>query len=391
MVVEIVGTRDAIKKAKLKAYILNIEDKGSFSGFIEEFSRYASKKGYEVTVSCEYSDNKIKEYEGIRLYYFPYSPPKSYFLGKFYEIFSDVYFIYKLGKEMGVIYLLGGGAGAFLFIPKILRRKIKIMINIDGLEWKRDKFSKIEKILLKLNIKFATLFADIIIIDSEAMKKYVDKSLHNKVVYIPYGIEEIKDIEWNLKKLEEFGINGLLSYSYWLVVARLEPENNIHTIIQGFLKSNSKKPLVIVGDFTSEKYRKKIHEILKEDKENRVIMTGAIYDRETLFMLRQHCFGYIHGHSVGGTNPSLLEAMIMKNLIIAHDNEFNREVGENTILYFKNEDELVEVIKKVEKEPDNYTHLKEFAYERVKSKYSWDDVIGKYEKLIENLATKDLR
>ncbi len=359
---------------------------GGFETFAEYLSTKLHEKGFSVIVSCEYSSKNAEVYKGVKLFYAPFPPPKSYFLRKFYEIFLDVYFIHKLSKKSGVIYLLGGGAGAFLFIPKILRRKTKVMVNIDGVEWKRDKFSRIEKLLLKINVKFATFFADIIVIDSRAMKKYVSESFHDKVIYIPYGVEEIERIEWNEKKVKELlsqiGVNNqLIPNNYWLVVARLEPENNIHTIVEGFLKSNNNKPLVIVGDFTSKKYENKIKDIL-ENKKNKVWMTGSIYDKELLFMLRQYCFGYIHGHSVGGTNPSLLEAMIMKNLIIAHDNEFNREVGGNTILYFKNEDELAEMIKKVEKDPDSYAHLKELAYRRVKSKYSWDDVIGKYEKLI---------
>ena len=167
---------------------------GGFETFAEELATRLVKKGYKITVSCEYSPNKIKEYKGVKLCYFPYPPPKSYFLRKLYEILVDIYFIYKLSKNHDTIYLLGGGAGAFLFIAKIFNRKTKVLINIDGVEWKRAKFNFLEKGLLKLNIILGSLFADIIVLDAQAMKNYIAKSFHKKTVYIPYGIEDKKDI-----------------------------------------------------------------------------------------------------------------------------------------------------------------------------------------------------
>jgi len=361
---------------------------GGFETFAEKLSTKLVERKHSVTVSCEYESKRVEEYRGVKLCYFPFPPPKSYFLRKFYEISSDIYFIYYLGKMSDFIYVLGAGAGLFLFIPKIFRKKSKVMVNIDGVEWKRDKFSAMEKLMLKINVKFATLFADIIILDSNGMKKYVSESFREKAVYIPYGVEEPKEIRWDEKKVGELLSKNMVSDklipdNYWLVVARLEPENNIHTILKGFLDSEIKKPLLVVGDFTSKKYRAKINEILKNDKEKKVIMAGGIYDRELLFMLRQNCFGYIHGHSVGGTNPSLLEAMVMKNLIIAHDNEFNREVGGDTILCFKDANELTKLTQTIESNPEKYIHLKKAAYDRVKSNYSWDDVVERYERVFE--------
>jgi len=364
---------------------------GGFETFAEKISTKLVERKHSVTVSCEYESKRMEEYRDVKLCYFPFPPPKSYFLRKFYEIFSDIYFIYKLSGVSNFIYVLGAGAGLFLFIPKIFGKKSKVMVNIDGVEWKRDKFTRLEKLMLKINVKFATLFADIIILDSNGMKKYVSESFWKKTVYIPYGVEEPKEIRWDKKKvnklLEAIGTNSeLIPNNYWLVVARLEPENNTHTILKGFLDSEIKKPLLVVGDFTSKKYRAKINEILKNDKEGKVMMTGGIYDRELLFMLRQNCFGYIHGHSVGGTNPSLLEAMVMKNLVIAHDNEFNREVGGDAILYFKDANELTKLIQTIENNPEKYIHLKKATYDRVKSNYSWDDVVEKYERVFEEIG-----
>jgi len=363
---------------------------GGFETFAEEIATRLVKKGFSITVSCEYANECKNEYRGVKLTYFPFPPPKSYFLRKIYENFSDIYFMYKLGKKNDILYLLGAGAGSFLFIPKLFRTKV--IVNIAGVEWKRDKFNKIEKALIQSNTVLATLFSEKIVIDAKALKNYVCKSFYRKTVYVPYGIERIGEVKWNSEKVnfllsKRLKISqSLVAHNYWLSVARLQPSNNIHTIIQGFLDSKSKKPLVVVGDFTSKKYGAKINEILKKDKDKRILMVGGIYDKELLFMLRQNCFGHIHGHSVGGTNPSLLEAMIMKNLVIAHDNEFNREVGGDAILYFRDANELAKLVKDIENNPDKYIHLKKAAYDRVKSNYSWDDVVDKYERVFEEMG-----
>jgi len=381
MIVAIVGSRGIPAKY------------GGFETFAEQLSTRLVKRDHQVTVTCESSGGPDK-YKNVKLLYSPIPPPQPYSLRKMYAFFMDLYFVSKLGKQCDFVYLLAGISGISLLISRIFRIKASLLVNIDGIEWKRSKFSILEQLLVKFNIKCAMLFSDTIIVDAKSLKRYIKKTFHKKTIYIPYGIEEPKEIKWSEKKVDKLlsaieANEDLMPDDYWLVVARLEPENNIHTILKGFLESEIKKPLLVVGDFTSKKYRAKINEILKKDKDKRILMVGGIYDRELLFMLRQNCFGYIHGHSVGGTNPSLLEAMVMKNLVIAHDNEFNREVGGDAILYFKGANELTELIDTVEDNPDKYVHLKQLAYARVKSNYSWDDIVDKYEKLFEEMGKSE--
>lgn len=391
---------------------------GGFETFAEGLSTKLAKKGYDIVVTCEYEprESRIPEFNGVKLEYFPLKPPKSYFLRKFYENISDIYFLLKLSRNVDLIYFLGIEVGMFLFIPKMLKRKIKVLVNIDGVMWKRDKFNRIEKLLLKLNHDLATVFADTIIADAEEMKKYVKDGYREKTVYISYGINEIPQISWekeNLMKIEDnsedktlknvksvnadifqYGIsiptkirfknkfksiNSLNKGRYWLVVARLEPENNIEIIVDAYSRANTRFPLVIVGDFTSDNYKKKIYEIASNNEN--ILFLGAIYDLNILDMLRQNCFAYIHGHTVGGTNPSLLEAMIMKNIIIAHNNGFNQEVCGKCALYFANSEELKYRIQLIEKESPKFTILKKEAYNRVKSKYSWDKIVDEYDVL----------
>jgi rhamnosyltransferase len=290
--------------------------------------------------------------------------------------------------------MLGYGAGLFLFIPKILRKKL--VANVDGLEWKREKFNKLEKFILLASERAAVTFADVIVADSKEIKKYIEERYKKEAVYITNGVDAPQAEKWDKQKLSGQGFlkenTALLPNGYWLAVARLEPENNIHVIIQAFLKSNSNKKLVIIGNFASKKYQRHVLKIL-EDKNagERVILTGAIYDLNLLNMLRQNCFAYIHGHSVGGTNPTLLEAMSMKNIIIAHNNEFNREVGGQTTLYFKDVTDLAAKIEEIENKPDSFAHIKEAAYSRVLSNYSWTDIVEEYDKLFTALSFKSIK
>ncbi|BAM69533.1 glycosyltransferase [Methanothermobacter sp. CaT2] len=359
---------------------------GGFETFAEGLSTRLAADGYDITVTCEYEppESRIENYNGVKLIHFPLKPPGNYFLRKFYENLSDIYFLIKLARKFDIIYFLGIEVGLFLFIPKLLNRNLFLIVNIDGVMWKRTKFNIIERWLLKVNHIFATIFADKIILDAESMGNYVSEARKKKAVFIPYGIEEIEKVPWDPQKLRMLNYSNIVlekikRNEYWLVVARLEPENNIHVIIEGFLKSNSRRPLVIVGDPTSEKYRKKLEKILKEDLNNRVMMVGAIYDNDLLNMLRQHCFAYIHGHSVGGTNPSLIEAMSMKNVIVAHDNEFNREVCGDTAFYFMNTEELGNLVDYIDSLNEAYEYKKK-AFLRSINKYEWTKIIAEYKK-----------
>ncbi|WP_432704167.1 DUF1972 domain-containing protein [Methanothermobacter thermautotrophicus] len=357
---------------------------GGFETFAEGLATRMVKENYDITVTCEYEppESRIDDYKGVKLIYFPLKPPENYFLRKFYENLSDIYFLLKLSRRFDIIYFLGIEVGLFLFIPKILNRNLMLMVNIDGVMWKRTKFNILERWLLKLNHIFATIFADKIVIDAENMGNYVSESRRKKTVFIPYGVEEIEEVSWDPRKLKALSdrnplIEKIKRNDYWLVVARLEPENNIHVIIEGFLKSNSTRPLVIVGDPTSEKYKRSMEKLLKKYQSKNVLMIGSIYDSDILNMLRQNCFVYIHGHSVGGTNPSILEAAISKNIILAHDNEFNREVCGDFAIYFKDSDDLKDKLELLEEDPEAYK-LKEKLQDRVKKRYSWDKIVNKY-------------
>lgn len=355
---------------------------GGFETFAEELSTRLVTKGYEVFVSCEGGINpKINQYKGVKLFYFPLKP----FFRIVYETVYDIYSLIKSSLMCDCIYILGYGAGFFFFIPKIFGKKL--IVNVDGMEWTRDKYSKLEKAILYYSELSAVRFADIIVADAFAIKKHIESAHGKDAVFIPYGVDIPDDYPWNFSKLNEIIIGNdeitkLQNDDYYLVVARLEPENNIHVVIEGFLMANLDRKLVVVGNFLSSKYKQAIDNILeKYDAFDKVIFTGAIYEKGILNMLRHNCFAYFHGHSAGGTNPSLLEIMAMKNIIIAHDNEFNREVGGDSILYFVDRDDLAELIKSIENNHSKYSKLKQITFSRVSLNYSWNKIIDEYDSL----------
>lgn len=367
---------------------------GGFEVFTEQLSTRLVEKGYSILVCCEYPVSERRDnYKGVRLHYFPLPPPNNYLLRKFYEILNDLYFIFIASFSNDIVYILGTGtAGWFTFFPKMINKNSKVIINIDGVEWRRNKFNEIEKFLIKLNNHIAIIFADIVILDAKCLGNYFGKIKKKKTVFIPYGVECTGFVEWDVNKLLILSskcheINNVKPNDYWLVIARLEPENNIHTILEGFLKSNSEKFLVIVGDSTSTTYSNKLNQIMNEYNNNKVLFVGSIYeDQKLLQMLRQNCFAYIHGHSVGGTNPSLLEAMVSKDIILAHDNDFNREVCTDLAVYFKDTPDIKNKIDHIEENAHLFAEFKEKIYTRAIREYSWENVVSSYESLFLNLT-----
>lgn len=368
---------------------------GGFETVAGQLATLLSRRGYLVSVSCERTGDtgdSTRVDKGVNLVFSPLRPPKPYWLRKFYEILSDAYFTLSLSRTADVICLLGYSAGLLMFTTRFFGRKTAIVVNIDGAEWKRDKFSKLEKGAVKVSLWCAMRFAHVIIVDSRRMRFYVPATFRDKVLYAANGVHNPPPVDWDDDRLSHYTLRGGESLriprkGFWLVVARLEPENNIDLIINGFARSSSSKPLIVVGDFTSSKYERKVKTVLKQ-ADKRIVFTGAIYDLTTLNMLRQNAFGYIHGHSVGGTNPSLLEAMVMGNLIVAHGNEFNREVCADSALYFMTENQLSATVNEADQQPEVFADLPRKAKERALSEYSWHKAAREYESVFQAALKK---
>src|SRR5437762_3568985 len=292
---------------------------GGFETQAEHLAVGFASRGHSVTVGCEGSGAlRHTRFQGVELIHFPLTPPRSYKLRMAYEFMNDLFFLTMMARNCDVIYCLGCSAGCVMFLPHLLNRSVDLVVNIDGVEWNRGKFSRWIRAALKVNTGLAMIFADRIAIDSRSMSKHILKKCRTKTVFLPNGVETAQGtgITEDVNLLRTLLPNGpsLSPGGYWLLLARLEPENNISMIIEGYLRSNSRKPLVIVGSFSSDKYKGEILELVGRNEA--VAFVGSHYEQNLVNLLRKQAFGYIHGHSVGGTNPSLLEAMVSGSLIL---------------------------------------------------------------------------
>jgi rhamnosyltransferase len=357
---------------------------GGFETFVGELVPRLEGRSYEIYCSSERNetDDNPSTMFGSKVIYFPTRFPHNYTLRKVFENLYDWYFVSKctVSPRCDLVYCLGILSGLSLIIPKIFG--VTSIVNVDGLEWKRAKLSFLERSMLKFYFVISCWLSSNIVVDNSQLIQYIPTRFKKKVIFLPYGVSRIEPPRWEHELISEYtkGSDSEINPNdYWLVVARLEPENNIQTIIEGYLSSQSTKPLVIVGDFTSLKFETILDNLLtRVPKEKKVLMVGSIYNKRTLDMLRCHCFAYLHGHSVGGTNPSLLEAMGAGALVIAHDNPFNREVSGDTALYFREPTDLASCLKDIERDTKEFSGLKRAAQKKAFDNYEWGKVADSY-------------
>jgi rhamnosyltransferase len=273
----------------------------------------------------------------------------------------------------------------FLVHP-LKKKNIKVYLNPDGLEWKREKWSWWIKECFKISEYVMVKHSDAIISDSKAIKDYIDtkyKRFHKESHFIAYGaylnqIGNKNDIVNDIFKKYKIKENN-----YYLIVGRFVPENNYELIIKEFMKSNTKKDLVIVSNVLENKFYNELKEKTNFISDKRIKFVGSIYDKEALIYIRRNATGYIHGHSAGGTNPSLLEALATTKVNILFNAVYNVEVGMMSCLYFsKKENDLKNIIERVdcldEKMINKYGKL---AKDRIKNEYTWNIVVDKYKKI----------
>jgi len=367
---------------------------GGYETVADYFVRYFVEKGHDVIVACEMpSDGPAPEdYRGAKLRYFPFKPPKKYSMRKIYEGLNDLYFYFFLARKCDVMYVLAGLGTQVLPLIRILNPRIKIVTNNDGIEWKREKYNFIERILWKSFIRSSLRFSDLVIYDNPRLAENFPKHNKKKAITIEYGVEEPKQIAWNISELLEYektkNLSELNQDRFYLVVARLQKDNNTHKIIQGYQLSGSNFPLVVVGDSLDEAYQEYLESILSDEARGRVYFTGGIYDQAILNMLRQHSFAYVHGHSAGGTNPALLEAMVMGSAIIAHDNPFNRNVLDENGLFFSEPLELSKLIIEFEEKTQLRSQFSSLNKSRALKHFTWERCMSLHERSFRILSER---
>ena len=293
-------------------------------------------------------------------------------------------YIKKNNLKNVVILNLGCKIGPLMpyYLRKIHKLGAHLVMNPDGLEWKRDKWAWWIKECFKISERYSVKYADHVVCDSVAIKEYIDdkyKKYNRDSSFIAYGAYlDSKASKSNIKDLlDKYDIK---SNNYYLIVGRFIPENNYETMIREFSRSKTKKDLVIITNYTHDKFYEYLCNNTKLLTDKRIKLVGPCYDKEGLIYLRKNAYAYIHGHSAGGTNPSLLEALANTSLNILFDVSYNREVGLDATYYFnKEEGNLSKVINKVDKKDNKEILDKNNKYiSRIKDAYTWELVYNLY-------------
>ena len=265
---------------------------------------------------------------------------------------------------------------------------VKLYINPDGHEWKRAKWNWAIKKYWKISEKLMVKHADLLICDSINIEKYIKedyKKYNPKTTFIAYGADvKLSTLSSdNDKVVNWYKEKNVRPNEYYLIVGRFVPENNYKVMIKEFMKSNTSKDLVIITNVEKNKFYNELQEELEFEKDKRIKFVGTVYDKELIKKIRENAYGYLHGHEVGGTNPSLLEALASTKLNLLLDVGFNKEVGKDGAIYWNKEDgNLSNIIEKTDKlSRDEIKQLSIKAKDRIESKYSWDKIVSDYEKI----------
>jgi glycosyltransferase involved in cell wall biosynthesis len=338
---------------------------GGFEQYAELLSVYLVAQGWEVWVYNS-SDHPYHEteYKGVKIRHV-YDPERKW--GTAGQFIYDLGCIWHTRKErFDMVYQLGYTSSAifnFLF-----PRKTRIVTNMDGLEWKRTKYNRWVQKFLMFSEWLAVKMSDQLVADSVGIKAYIDRKYKKDAFFSAYTADI--PAEFDEAKLKSF---SLAKNSYDLLIARLEPENNIEMIIEGYLLSGSTKQLIIIGGIHAGYGRY----LFQKYNSVNIQFRGAVYEKDRLNALRHYARLYFHGHSVGGTNPSLLEAMACGCRIVSHNNEFNRGVVEQDALYFSTPEELRNHVDAAEFDLTFFTSAITKNTARVANLYSEDAVFSR--------------
>ncbi|MFD0750596.1 DUF1972 domain-containing protein [Mucilaginibacter calamicampi] len=356
---------------KLRIAILGTRGIPNYYGGFEHISEYVSeglvKRGHKVTVYNSHNHPYQNDaWNGVEIKHC-YDP--EYLMGAAGQFVYDLNCLMDARKQNYDVILLMGYTSSSVW-GRLYPKQSTIITNMDGLEWKRSKYSKPIQRFLKYAERLAVKHSQYYISDSSIIKTYLADKYDIDSRYIPYGADP-----FSLNEREQMSKKQALKEDYFLLMARMEPENNIETILQGFNSSNSRKQFVVLGN-TENRFGKFITHKFKND--NRIKFKGAIYDTPSIRVLQNNSYLYFHGHSVGGTNPSLLEAMASEALIAAHNNPFNRSVLNADAFYFSNEGDVCNLVENVQRQNNEQAMVNNNAH-KIKQHFNWDNVVNQYE------------
>lgn len=365
---------------------------GGFETFVEKLTEGQKNKEIKYHVSCLADNNNEFQHNGTRCFNIkvPNIGPAKAVYYDIEALKESIKYIKKNNIKNSIIYILACRIGPFVgYYKKQLKRLgCTLIVNPDGHEWKRAKWNKAIRQYWKISEKHMVKHADLLICDSKNIEKYIKedyKQYKPKTTFIAYGADTEKS------KLDD-NDNELLGWykektvkkkEYYLVVGRFVQENNYETMITEFMKSKTNKNFVLITNVEKNKFYEELRRKTNFDKDKRIKFVGTLYNQELLKKIRENAYGYFHGHEVGGTNPSLLEALATTDLNLLLDVGFNREVGMDGALYFNKENgnlaDLIDRLDRINEEDMKILGCK--AKERIEKEYTWDKIVSSYESL----------
>jgi glycosyltransferase involved in cell wall biosynthesis len=272
-----------------------------------------------------------------------------------------------------VILVLGVSSAFMIPIVKFFSSK-RIIVNVDGQEWKRAKWNKIAKKYLKLQERIAVKYSDVVIADNKVIQDNILENYRVKSELVAYGGSHVQKEEFSLNEMNDFGIRK----PYYLSVCRIEPENNVHIILEAFSQTN--EVIVSVGNWDASKYGKDLKSKFSEVQNIKLL--DPIYDQKALDKLRSNCKVYVHGHSAGGTNPSLVEAMYLQLPVFAWNINYNRYTTHEKAFYFNDIQSLKSLVEE-NTEDDKLKNMALNLFQIARDNFDWKTIADAYQKLLE--------
>lgn len=345
---------------------------GGFESFAENLSLYLVSQGWEVTVYCQQDGGGAitkGSWSGVNLINIPVKVK-----GALGTILFDLKAAFHATSQEGIILTLGYNTAVFNIVQRI-KGQVNI-INMDGIEWRRDKWGAVAKTWFWINERIGCWVGNHLVADHPQIKNHLATRVRSsKITMIPYGGAEVCNAE-----VEPLQTYGLTPGKFSVIIARPEPENSVLEIVSAFSKRVRGHTLVVLGNFqpASNHFHRAVMKVASDE----VVFPGAIYDSRVVESLRFYCRFYLHGHRVGGTNPSLVEALGAGCAVIAQDNSFNRWVAGESASYFEAEADCANLFDRLLDDGFDISTMKSGSLQRFHERFTWPEVLGEYEQLL---------
>ncbi len=345
---------------------------GGFETFAEYLCRYLVARDWNVTVYCqEEGGGPIyqSEWEDVKRIHIPVKNT-----GPLGTIIFDLKSVIHSLRHDGVFLTLGYNTAIFNMLHRLIGKRN--VINMDGIEWKRQKWGLVAKTWFWLNERFGCWFGNHLVADHPLIADHLASRVsRDKITMIPYGGREI--LEADEQVLSEY---GLVKNNYAILIARAEPENSILEVVTSFSTQQRDTKLVVLGNYQPE--TNAYHRAVVQAASDEVIFPGAIYEAEKVGALRFFSRVYVHGHQVGGTNPSLVEALAAGNPVLAHENKFNQWVAKDGAIYFSDVSSASCAFDQLFSDDALIESLQSASRDNFQKNFQWDDILCQYEQLL---------